>query len=284
MLESWNGWPGSPQRVVRTLGDVALIIEGVPPDIWGVTIVADDGYGDWTWPGFSPDSDSAEVAAARLAIRQGDYAAAMALLEAAGARDEAAAGALLGDMYRFGRLGAIDQQAAANWYLVAGRHQYGPGIYGLATMSQEGWGILFMNSLRLPLIVDAAEAGMADALYLLSGQENGVFYTRPPGVTAFDQVKMTAEWGLLAAQLDLAERYARGDGVEPDPMLAYAWAVAALENTDPGLDNIRSHQLAADLRNGLSGAQIAEAKRIAETLVTGPPEGGINLEPVLQGE
>jgi len=271
MMESWLGWPGTPQRVVRVIDGVAVIIEGLPPDIWAVTFVPDAGYADWTWPGFSPATDSEEVRAARLAIRAGDYQAAMPLLEAAADRDEPAAAALLGDMYRLGRLGPVDQQLATNWYLAAGRQKYGPAIYGLAMMSDEGWGVMFMTGVRLPLLVDAAEVGTADAVYLLSGQDDGVFYVRNEDLTKFDQVKMAAEWGLLAAQLDLAQRYATGDGVEADPRLAYAWAVAALANTDPGLDYVHAHKLAADLRAGLSDAEAAEAERLAETLVTGPP-------------
>ena len=276
MLESWLGWPGSPQRVVRVIDGVAVIVEGVPPDIWGVTITPDAGYADWTWPGISPETDSAEVTEARLAIRQGDYDTAMALLEVAGRRDEAAAGALLGDMYKLGRLGPANQDTASDWYLVAGRHRYGPGIYSLAMMSQDGWGIMFMNNLRLPLVEEAAEAHMADAVYILSSQENGVFYMRPEDVTVFDQVHQAATWGLLAAQLDLAERFVAGDGVDRDPVLAYAWALVALDNTDPGLDYIRSHQLAADLSHELNDAEIAEAQRLAANLVTGSSDVLLN--------
>ena len=271
MLESWLGWPGSPQRVVRVVDGVAVIVEGLPPDVWAVTIVPDADYADWTWPGFSPDTDSDEVRRARLAIRHGDYRAAMPLLQVAADRDEPAAAALLGDMYRLGRLGSVDQEQAANWYLDSGRHKYGPAILGLAMLSEEGWGVLVMNGVRLPLLVEAAQVGMADAIYLLSSQDNGIFYVRAEDLTKFDQASMAAEWGLLAAQLDLAQRYAAGEGVEPDPVLAYAWAVAALENTDPGLDYIHAHRLAAELRDGLSDAQIAEAQGLAETLVTGPP-------------
>ena len=181
MLESWLGWPGSPQRVVRVVDGVAVIIEGVPPEIWGITIVPDAGYGDWTWPGMSPDTDSDEVMEARLAIRSGDYARAFELLEIAGERDEAAAGALMGDMYRLARIGPADQDEASDWYLIGGRHGYGPAIYGLAMMAKDGWGIVPMNNLRLPLLEDAKEAGMADAVYVLSSQPDGVFYMRPEG-------------------------------------------------------------------------------------------------------
>lgn len=269
MLESWLGWPGTPQRVVRAVGAAAVIIEGVPPEIWGITIVPDVGYPDWTWPGISPETDSQEVADARLAIRRGDYAGAMDLLEIAAERDEAAAGALLGDMYRMARLGSADHDTASDWYLVGGRHGYGPAIYGLAMMAKDGWGIVPMNNLRLPLVEDAMEAGMADAVYVLSSQPNGVFYMRPEGVSQFDQVHQAGRWGLLAAQLDLAERYATGNGVDADPVLAYAWASVALANTDPGLDYIRAHQLEADLGNGLSDEQIAEAQVLAQDLVSG---------------
>jgi hypothetical protein len=82
---------------------------------------------------------------------------------------------------------------------------------------------------------------------------------------------MAATWGLLAAQLHVAARYAAGDGTAPDPVLAYAWASLALANVEPGLDYIRAHQLAVDLKEGLTPDQIAEAERLTETLVTGPP-------------
>ncbi|MEM7120587.1 MAG: tetratricopeptide repeat protein [Pseudomonadota bacterium] len=268
MLESWLGWPGSPQRVVRVIDGVAVIIEGVPPEIWGITIVPDAGYGDWTWPGMSPDTDSDEVKEARLAIRSGDYARAVELLEAAGERDEAAAGALMGDMYRLARIGPADQEEASDWYLIGGRHGYGPAIYGLAMMAKDGWGIVPMNNLRLPLLEDAKEAGMADAVYVLSSQPDGVFYMRPEGVSQIDQVHQAAEWGLLAAQLDLAERYATGNGVDADPVRAYAWASVALANTDPGLDYIRAHQLEADIGSALSDEQRDEARSLAQELAS----------------
>ncbi len=269
MSESWLGWPGSPQRVVRVIDGVAVIVEGVPPEIWGITIVPDAGYADWTWPGMSPETDSDEVKQARLAIRSGDYARAVELLEVAGERDEAAAGALMGDMYRLARIGPADQETASDWYLVGGRHGYGPAIYGLAMMAKDGWGIVPMNNLRLPLLEDAKEAGMADAVYVLSSQPNGVFYMRPEGVSQFDQVLEAARWGLLAAQLDLAERYATGTDVDADPVLAYAWAIVALANTDPGLDYIRAHQLEADFGDALTDEQAAEARALAQNLVTG---------------
>jgi hypothetical protein len=251
--------------------DIAVIVEGIPPDVWGITIVPDDGYTDWTWPGHGASEDSEQVAQARLAIRHGDYAAAMDLLEEPAKAEDPAAAALMGDMYRLARLGVIDNETAADWYLVAGRFRYAPAVYSLATASDEGWGMLTLNGVRMPLLVDAAELGEPDAIYILSGQDNGIFYVRSEDLTKFDQAQMAATWGLLAAQLHVAARYAAGDGTAPDPVLAYAWASLALANVEPGLDYIRAHQLAVDLKEGLTPDQIAEAERLTETLVTGPP-------------
>jgi hypothetical protein len=163
-------------------------------------------------------------------------------------------------------------ERAADWYLIGGRFRYPPAVWALASMANEGWGIFFVSNFKAPLIVEAAETGSADALYLLSGTSTSVNYVRPEGVTAVDQVLTAAQWGLLGAQQDIALRYAAANEVEGDAVEAYAWALVALANTGPGLDDIRSHQLAQDLRKGLSDDEIAAAELRSGELVTGPPQ------------
>ena len=80
-------------------------------------------------------------------------------------------------------------------------------------------------------------------------------YVRPEGVTAADQILQAARWGLLAAQHDIASRYAEGNGVAANPVGAYAWALVALENTGPGADYIFSRQLLDELGNKLDAAE-----------------------------
>lgn len=260
--ESWAGWPGSETRQVRELDGIAVIAEGTPPEFWMLTLVVDEGYGDANWPGEPEDSEA--VSRAREALRAGDYRTAHDLLRADGIPDDPVALALLGDLQRFGRLGRADQQTAADYYLRASRTKYPGAVWPLAVMSNTGYGVLTLDGLRFPLLETAAEGGHADALFTLSAQQEGVFYQRPEGVTPLDQVTAAARLGLLAAQVDLANRYAAGDGVEADPVAAYAWALVAVGNTDPGIDWIRSRELAARYKQDLTGKQIADAHEMAE--------------------
>ncbi|MDA0220073.1 MAG: tetratricopeptide repeat protein [Proteobacteria bacterium] len=267
LTEAWAGWPGSTVRQVRVVDGVAIIAEGYPPDYWVLTLAPDRGYADATWPGLDPAADTPAVAQARLAIRSGDYTGAHALLRDPALEDDAAAQSLLGDMFRFGRLGQADQQIAANYYLRAGRVRYPPAVYALATMANEGYGVLTLDALRYPLLIIAAENDSADALFMLSDKEEGVFFQRPEGVGPVEQVEMAARLGLLAAQVDLASRYARGEGIDPDPVAAYAWALVALDNTEPGVDWIRSRELADTYSQGLTGKQRADAHELAARLI-----------------
>jgi hypothetical protein len=271
MTESWFGWPGSDQRLVRVRDGVAVIVEGIPPEIWGITLVMDEGQPDQTWPGAFHELHSPGVTAGRALIRAGEYQLAYDVLLPLAEVEDPQAATLMGDMYRYGRLDYSSMERAADWYLIGGRFRYPPAVWALASMSNEGWGVFFVSNFKAPLIVQAAETGSADALYLLSGTNAGVNYVRPEGVTAFDQILTSAQWGLLGAQQDIALRYATANEVEGDAVEAYAWALVALANTGPGLDDIRSHQLVADLRKGLSDAEIAAAELRAGELVTGPP-------------
>lgn len=272
MTESWLGWPGSDQRLVRVRDGVAVIVEGVPPEIWGITLVMDQVQPDQTWPGAFADLAPPEVSLGRELIRAGEYQQAYETLLPLAEAEEPQAATLMGDMYRYGRLDLPSMERAADWYLIGGRFRYPPAVWALASMSNEGWGVFFVSNFKAPLIVQASEAGSADALYLLSGTQASVNYVRPEGVTAADQVLVAAQWGLLGAQQDIALRYATADGVEGDAVEAYAWALVALANTGPGLDDIRSHQLAQDLRKGLTDDEIAAAELRAGELVTGPPQ------------
>jgi hypothetical protein len=271
MTESWLGWPGSDQRLVRVRDGVAIIVEGVPPDIWGITLVMDDGQPDNTWPGAYSEAAAPGVMEGRELIRAGEYQQAYDVLLPLAESEQPQAATLLGDMYRYGRLQIPSMERAADWYLIGGRFRYPPAVWALASMSNEGWGVFFVSNFKVPLIVQAAEAGSADALYLLSGTDTSVNYVRPEGVTATDQVLTAAQWGLLAAQQDIALRYATANGVEGDAVEAYAWALVALAATGPGLDDIRSHQLEHDLKKGLTDEELAQAQARAAELVTGPP-------------
>ncbi len=269
LYEAWLGWPGSERRLVRARDGVAVIVEGAPPDNWSVTFAVDRDFGDSTWPGETPGLDPPGVAEARRLIREGRYREASDLLLPLAEAPRAAR--LLGDMHRFGRLGPPDHRTATDWYLIAGRFRLPVAIWSLAAMHTEGWGAFFVSNFKAPLLVAAAEAGSADALYVLSGTQAGVNYVRPEGVTAADQVLRSARWGLLPAQFDIARRYAAGDGVDRDPVEAYAWALAALDATGPGLDYIPARRLADALGQGLGPAEIEAAVARSADLVTGPP-------------
>lgn len=269
--ESWLGWPGSGKRLVRVRDGVAVIMEGTPPETWIMTLAVDRDFPDTTWPGEWSGSDAPGVTEARQLIRQGEYQAARSLLEPLAEDGDPQAALLMGDMSRFGRIGMPHIQDATDWYLVAARHRHPRAIWSLAAMLTEGWGTFFINNLKGQLIARAEAAGSADALLVLGRTTPGVNYVRPPGVSASDQILKAARWGLLAAQHDIADRYARGDGIPADAIEACAWAIVALENTDPGAEYLFSRQLLADLSSGLDDAGLAEARERAMNLVTGPP-------------
>ncbi|MCE2521446.1 MAG: sel1 repeat family protein [Alphaproteobacteria bacterium] len=269
--ESWLGWPGSGKRLVRVRDDVAVTMEGTPPETWIMTLAVDRSFPDTTWPGAWSGSDTPGVTEARQLIRQGEYQAARDLLEPLAEGGDPQAALLMGDMARFGRIGIPHIEDATDWYLVAARHRQPRAIWALAAMLTEGWGTFFLNNLKGQLLARAEAAGSADALLVLGRTAPGVNYVRPPGVSASDQILEAARWGLLAAQHDIADRYARGDGVASDAVEACAWAIVALENTGPGADYIYSRQLLADLSSRLDETGLARARERAMDLVTGPP-------------
>ncbi len=269
--ESWLGWPGSAKRLVRVRDDVAVIMEGTPPETWIMTLAVDRDFPDTTWPGGWSGTDAPGVTEARQFIRQGEYQAARSILEPLAEDGDPQAALLMGDMSRFGRIGIPHIQDATDWYLVAARHRHPRAIWALAAMLTEGWGTFFINNLKGQLLARAEAAGSADALLVLGGTTPGVNYVRPPGVSASDQILEAARWGLLAAQHDIADRYARGDGIAADTIEACAWAIVALENTGPGADYLFSRQLLADLSSGLDDAGLAQARERAMNLETGPP-------------
>ena len=280
LYEAWLGWPGSERRLVRERDGIAVIVEGAPPDSWSVTFAVDRDYGDATWPGETPGLDPPAVAEARLLIRGGRYREAADLLAPTARAGEPRAARLLGDMHRFGRLGQPDVETATDWYLIGGRHRHPYAIWSLAAMHTEGWGAFFISNFKAPLLVTAAEAGSADALYVLAGTRPGVNYVRPEGVTAADQVLRAARWGLPAARFDIARRYAAGDGVARDAVEAYAWALAALDATDPGVDWIPARALADELKQGLGRAEIEAAAARSAALAAAPspwPPDGATL-------
>ena len=269
--ESWLGWPGSEKRLVRVRGDVALIMEGTPPETWVMTLSVDRGFPDSTWPGEWSASDTPAVTEARQLVRQGEYQMARDILEPLATDGEPLAALLMGDMERFGRTGLPSIEKATDWYLVPARHLHPRAIWSLAAMLTEAWGTFFINNLKGQLLARAESAGSADAILVLGRTTPGVNYVRPPGVSAIDQVSTAARWGLLAAQHDMALRYASGDGVAADAAESCAWAIAALESTDPGVNYLYSRQLHADLCFGLDDAGLKEARERAMSLVTGPP-------------
>ncbi len=269
--ESWLGWPGSGKRLVRVRDGVAIIMEGTPPETWIMTLAVDRGFPDTTWPGEWAGSDAPGVTEARLLIRRGEYEAARVLLEPLAEDGDPQAALLMGDMVRFGRIGIPHIEHATDWYLVAARHRHPRAIWSLAAMLTEGWGTFFVSNLKGQILVRAEAAGSADALLVLGNTTPGVNYVRPPGVSASDQVLDAARWGLLAAQHDMARRYAAGDGVAADAVEACAWAMVALKNTGPGADYLYSRQLLADLASMLDDAGLALARERSMDLVTGPP-------------
>ena len=147
--ESWLGWPGSGKRLVRVRDDVAVTMEGTPPETWIMTLAVDRNYPDTTWPGAWSGSDTPGVTEARQLIRQGEYQAAHDLLGPLAEGGDPQAALLMGDMARFGRIGIPHIEDATDWYLVAARHRHPRAIWALAAMLTEGWGTFFLNNLKV---------------------------------------------------------------------------------------------------------------------------------------
>ena len=271
MYEAWLGWPGLEQRQVRVRDGIALIFEGTPPENWSITLTMNQNYRNEPWPETWNTNEPPEITQARDLILAGEYGAAAALLFPLAADDNPQAAVLMGDMYRFGRLGPPEIKAATDWYLVAGRYRHAYAIWSIAALVTEAWGRFFISNLKAPLIVSSARAGSANAFFVLAGTSPGVNYVRPEGVTAADQYLQAARWDHLAAQHEIAGRYANGEGLERDPVEALAWALVARNNTPPGRDYIFSRQFADNLARGLTDDEIMQAETRARQLLAPPP-------------
>ncbi len=119
----------------------------------------------------------------------------------------------------------------------------------------------------------AAEGGHADAQMELAA----LLYDAPEAgaeqrLEAARLWEASARQGHAVAQYRLGRLYWEGDGVEPDPVRAYAWVSLA---SAQGLEAAQDEEMG--LRRHLAIRQIADARRLAATLVA--PRRGVARSP-----
>jgi TPR repeat protein len=84
----------------------------------------------------------------------------------------------------------------------------------------------------------------------------------PNAVRAAKLFRAAALQGSGAAQLNLANLYLKGRGVQADPVDAYAWADAAAANGEPGAQDVLDR-----LAKEMPHAQLARAQSLAQRYV-----------------
>jgi TPR repeat protein len=112
---------------------------------------------------------------------------------------------------------------------------------------------------ELKPLVARGDARAEEALGALYDAGLGV---APDAVRAAKLFREAALQGSGAAQLNLANLYLKGRGVQADPVLAYAWADAAAANGEPG-----GQDLIDRLANEMPAGQLARAQSLAQRYV-----------------
>ncbi len=117
---------------------------------------------------------------------------------------------------------------------------------------------------QLALLIAGVSLAVRPALADLYTAE--VAYEKGDYATAFKEFRALAELGQPLAQHDLAVMYARGEGTESSPPMAYAWAKLSAENGMEGSRNIVNQMEPRLTPNSLQFAQDIERQFNREAL------------------
>ena len=199
----------------------------------------------------SADEALDELAPARAAFEDRDYAGALELALPLAESGDARAQALIGVMHRTGTLGVVDRAEAVRW---------------LARAADQGEAAAQFNLGLMYFERQAAPPEGARTLEELQGAAAAKF-------------RAAAEQGHAEAQLYLGYMVAEGLGVDPDPVEGYKWyqlaawqrgdlAAAALDRLGATLSAVQLE----DARAEASGfrAKLAETPEVDPTDVEGP--------------
>lgn len=167
----------------------------------------------------------------------------------------------LAQLYENGYGVAKNQYKAAQLYQQAVDKEYADAMFSLAVMYQEGRGVKVDSQRAVQLFIGAAKKGVAAAQFNL-----GVMYTNGEGVlkdypTAVDWYQQAAAQNYTLAQFNLALMYYEGLGVPKSIEKSYIWNSIAEFNGN--LDASTSRKL--DERR-LQPDAIERAKRTANEM------------------
>lgn len=200
-----------------------------------------------------------------------DYVAARYWWGKAAAQGDATAQYNLGTLYDEGHGVAQDHAAAAKWYEAAAKQGFAFAQYNLANLYRDGKGVPQNPYIARDWQEKAAAQGDRDAMYALGSlYRHGALGISGDGqyTLAFYWLEQAAMRGQPQAQAELADLYARGEGVARDPGTAAKWQQAAAtaqtgaENTDnSSLSAIEQTERAA--MRGEPQAQVALANHYA---------------------
>jgi hypothetical protein len=169
--------------------------------------------------------------AAAAAVRRGDYATGLQLLQSLAAQGIPGAEYALGTMYFAGKGVSQDYSTALAWYHKAADHGHPVAQYEIGVMFDGGLGV------------------------------------RKDTIEAFKWFRRSAEQGYGTAQVNIGAMYATGDGVSQDIVEAYKWFSLAAEgggyldnesNEPVKKDAARRRDIAASRMTSL---QLSEAQR-----------------------
>lgn len=200
-----------------------------------------------------------------------DYEKARYWWEKAAAQGQRIAQYNLGVLYDEGRGVSQDYHLAAQWYRKAAQQGFISAQYNLGNLYRDGKGVPQNAYIARDWQEKAAAQGDRDAMYALGSlYRHGALGISGDGqhALAFYWLEQAAMRGQPQAQAELADLYARGEGVARDPATAAKWQQAAAtaqtgaENTDNSdLTAIEQTEQAA--MHGDTQAQIALANHYA---------------------
>jgi TPR repeat protein len=174
----------------------------------------------------------------------------------------------LGVLYASGDAIEQDYTAALYWFLEAIDRGSVDAMNNVARLYFFGMGVPQSYSNAAIWSRRAAGHGSVVAMYnmaLMSEEGLGVNWSQ---TAAQEYYVGAAHGGYVPAMLALGERYARGQGVKRDLILAYAWTATALLSGQPDKYMEQALHKLAHLRFALSGEKLSRAQLLSVHLST----------------
>ncbi len=171
----------------------------------------------------------------------------------------------VGTYYEKGRGAAVNAVEALKWHLKSAMGGLGLAQREIGLRYREGRAVSKDSVAAMSWLSRAAASGdAAGALILADMLLTGEGGTTPDLKNAIAILTRTAELGIPAAQVRLAEVYASGAEGRPDLIRAYALVLAAGKDFEPAT------KLKAELEKKMSKEQLAEADKEFERLKAKP--------------